>query len=417
MPPPPRASAQRQLELLVAARDLAVELAPQRLLAAPRRSRATRARPPRRRSSPVISRRMSRRSATQRSTGSAGAPSASASASASGGSRASSAWSSDGAAQRRRAARPPARGAVRAARAARRRARPRVRCEVGRAKASASGVRRDQRGQAGQDAVGAGLGARRARRAPPARLGVAARGWSARSMPRLAHPRDARPGASFSAQQVQQLVADTRARRPCAARRPRRLARQALGVGVHAEAQPGLVAHGAQQARGVVDEAAVVQHPHDARLQVGRAAVRVVQVPEVVAREPDGHRVDREVAPAPGPRPAPPAPPRAARPGSGRSRGGWRRGRRQVVRPHRRRAEALVLARPRRRAAPPASARPRARRPRPPGRGRRRAPAQQVAHRAADEVGRRQPVEGGQAAGHRRAARGPARGVFVTGTV
>jgi hypothetical protein len=72
----------------------------------------------------------------------------------------------------------------------------------------------------------------------------------------------------------------------------------ALAVLVHVEAEPRLVADGAQQPGRVIEERVGVKDAHDARLQIREAAIGVVQVPEVVAEQGDGHRVDREVAAA-----------------------------------------------------------------------------------------------------------------------
>ncbi len=59
-------------------------------------------------------------------------------------------------------------------------------------------------------------------------------------------------------------------------------------------AEPRLVAERAQQPRRVVDEACVVEHANHARLEVGLAAVGIVQR---VVGDCHRHRVDREVAP------------------------------------------------------------------------------------------------------------------------
>jgi hypothetical protein len=78
----------------------------------------------------------------------------------------------------------------------------------------------------------------------------------------------------------------------------RRLAGALLGVGVEGEAEPRLVAHAAQESGGIVEEAHLVEDAQKPRLQVAATAEGVVQVAEVLAREPDGHGVDGEVAAA-----------------------------------------------------------------------------------------------------------------------
>ena len=92
-----------------------------------------------------------------------------------------------------------------------------------------------------------------------------------------------------------ELVADADARQGAERLALDRGDREPLGVGLHREAQPRLVAQRPQQARGVVDEARVVKHAHVAGLQVGHAVVGVVEMAQVVAGQADRHRVDREV--------------------------------------------------------------------------------------------------------------------------
>jgi hypothetical protein len=68
------------------------------------------------------------------------------------------------------------------------------------------------------------------------------------------------------------------------------------GIVVHAEAVAVLVADRAEDARGVVDERAVVKDADAPRLEVDAPAERVDELADGGALERDGHRVDREVA-------------------------------------------------------------------------------------------------------------------------
>ncbi len=111
----------------------------------------------------------------------------------------------------------------------------------------------------------------------------------------LAHPLD-RPPHLRLAEQLHEIGPDPLAGDGRQRVRGHRLARQALGLRLEPELEPGRVADGAQEARGVVEEAAVVEHADEPGLEVGEAAERVVQVPEVVPGEPDGERVHGEVA-------------------------------------------------------------------------------------------------------------------------
>ena len=113
----------------------------------------------------------------------------------------------------------------------------------------------------------------------------------------VAHPLDPR-GRVGLAQQVHELVADAGAGHGREGVGRHRLSGQALGLRIELEPEPGRVAHRAQQARGVVLEAALVEHAHDALLQVGDAPARVVQMAEVVPGQAQRHRVDGEVAAA-----------------------------------------------------------------------------------------------------------------------
>jgi hypothetical protein len=70
-------------------------------------------------------------------------------------------------------------------------------------------------------------------------------------------------------------------------------AHQLGGVRLDGEAEAGRQAGGAEDARGVVGEAAVVQHPHDALLEVLLAARRVVHG---AVDQVEGDGVDGEVA-------------------------------------------------------------------------------------------------------------------------
>jgi hypothetical protein len=208
----------------------------------------------------------------------------------------------------------------------------------------------------------------------------------------VAHPLDPTRRIRL-AQQVHELVADAGAGDGRERLGGHGLPREALRLGVELEAEPGGVADCTQQPGRVVEEAAVVEHADRGHRHVGHAAAGVVEVADVVAGEPDRHRVDREVA---------------AREVLGERRGRYPRqlaGRvvgllpraREVVGPDRghdgRRAEALVLPRL---APKPVGDR---------ARGRasialdgdvhvvRVGPAQEVAHGAADEIGRRKPLE------------------------
>ena len=88
---------------------------------------------------------------------------------------------------------------------------------------------------------------------------------------------------------VQQLVAQAGGGEVADQPRLDRAARQRQRVAVHAEAEPRLVADRPQQARRVLDEAEVVQHPHGLLAQVAEAAEEVVggaQVLGLAARSP-----------------------------------------------------------------------------------------------------------------------------------
>ena len=207
---------QRGLELVLAARDEPVELAPQRLLerAAERGPSGT---PAASRSAPAISSRTPRRSVTQRRIGSDGAPSASASASASGGSPPSRSRSSEGACSRSRAA--PARSAARPARRAQTASRSRAsRCRPATHRSSSARGPLDQRRQRRQAAVGADRHRPERRRGDQLGVGIERRVERAVDA-ELAHALDRR-GRLVLGQQVHQLVR-TRAPRPSTAR-PRR---------------------------------------------------------------------------------------------------------------------------------------------------------------------------------------------------
>jgi hypothetical protein len=70
---------------------------------------------------------------------------------------------------------------------------------------------------------------------------------------------------------------------------------QLEGEAVHVEPVAVLVADGAEDARGVLDEGQVVQHPHDAAAEVALAAVGVEQQTELGWEQRHGHGVDGEV--------------------------------------------------------------------------------------------------------------------------
>ena len=75
-------------------------------------------------------------------------------------------------------------------------------------------------------------------------------------------------------------------------------AREPFGVGVHAEAEPVLVADRPEDAGRVVDEGEVVEHADRARLEVSATAEGIDESAEVLALKRSGHRVDREVTAA-----------------------------------------------------------------------------------------------------------------------
>ena len=106
-----------------------------------------------------------------------------------------------------------------------------------------------------------------------------------------------RGGRVELAQKIHQLVPDPGARHGREGVARRGLASETLRLRVEREAQPHRIAHRPQETGGIVEEAAFVQHSHEASVHVGQAAGRVVEVTEVVAREAHRHGVDREVAP------------------------------------------------------------------------------------------------------------------------
>ena len=98
-------------------------------------------------------------------------------------------------------------------------------------------------------------------------------------------------------EEVEQLVAHPLSGHGCGGALRGGLAREPLGVRVHGEAEPRLVANGAEEPGGVVDEAPVVEHTDPPGLEVLLSAVGVVQLAEIVPGQPDRHRVHREVPP------------------------------------------------------------------------------------------------------------------------
>ncbi len=74
-----------------------------------------------------------------------------------------------------------------------------------------------------------------------------------------------------------------------------RLRGQLGGMGLDLETQPGAVAGQAQQAGGVVDEAALVQNPEQPCLEVGEGVVEGDQLAGPLAGQGDRDRVDGEV--------------------------------------------------------------------------------------------------------------------------
>ena len=98
-------------------------------------------------------------------------------------------------------------------------------------------------------------------------------------------------------EQEDELVAQPRRREVADEAHLDGAARELRGVLVHAEPVPVLVPDRAKDPRRVVDEREVVQDADHAGVEVGPAAERVDEPPEVVALERDRHRVDREVAP------------------------------------------------------------------------------------------------------------------------
>ena len=168
--------------------------------------------------------------------------------------------------------------------------------QVGEPQVELLGRALDQRGERAHPAVGADR--RRAERRRGHQIGVGVEVGMERGVDlEVAHQLD--PGRRVRlAEQVHQLVADPRSGDGGERIAGDRLARQPLGLRLEREAEPRGVAHRAQEPGGIVEEAAVVHHADRLRVEVAEPAVRVVQVPEVVAREPDRHRVHGEVAAA-----------------------------------------------------------------------------------------------------------------------
>ena len=173
----------------------------------------------------------------------------------------SSAWSADGGARAARSA-VTSRGATRAA------ARDRV--AVARPSGSSATHRSSSCGSADTSAasaashpVGADRRPRRAPPTPPAPGSASSAGCSAvvDARARAAAPPPRRPRARASRSSSSSR---TRAPETVASASRDRLAREPLGLGVHPEAEARLVAHAAQEPGRVVDEAPVVEHAHEA---------------------------------------------------------------------------------------------------------------------------------------------------------
>ena len=111
----------------------------------------------------------------------------------------------------------------------------------------------------------------------------------------LGEPEDRRSGVALL-EQRDELVPQPGRREVADEPHLDRSARQALGVVVHPEPVPALVADRAEDPGRVVDEREVVEDADRLRLQVAPPAERVDQPPEVLALQGHGHRVDREVA-------------------------------------------------------------------------------------------------------------------------
>ena len=71
---------------------------------------------------------------------------------------------------------------------------------------------------------------------------------------------------------------------------------QPAGVRLDLEAEPARVAHGPQDARGVVDEAAGAQRADEPGAEVGSAVVGIEQVSPIALAEAGRHRVDGKIA-------------------------------------------------------------------------------------------------------------------------
>ena len=97
-------------------------------------------------------------------------------------------------------------------------------------------------------------------------------------------------------EQADELVAQPRRREVADEVHGAAGARQVERVLVHAQTVAALVADGAQDARGVLDEAQVVQHDDAPRVQVLAAAEVVEEVAEGLGLERHRHGVDGEVA-------------------------------------------------------------------------------------------------------------------------
>ena len=232
----------------------------------------------------------------QRSTGSAGACSARARASASGGSRRSSRASSEGRCSRSRSS-SASRGATRAARE------HGVALAGGQAQVRQPEVELLGGARSRAQPARPARGRRRSSTAPSAAEATssgsaASSGWSARSMPsacsrstaeRTPRLRPAGPSARRA----------PAARRRCRARRRRRPRGPGRSVsGSMREPEPRLVAQRAQQARGVVEEAARRAAPAALRpSRSPRPPWGSCRWPRSSPDQPDGHRVHREVAP------------------------------------------------------------------------------------------------------------------------
>ena len=233
---------------------------------------------------------------------------------------------------------------------------------LARARACAPPRRRSPRGR-GRAAATRGAGASAAPRASRrcAARSSSARRTSARVCASDAQPAvDGRPHAELLGaaqgevhlllvEQAHELVAQARRGEVADEVHGAAGARQVERVLVHAQPVAALVADRAQDARGVLDEAQVVEHDDAAGLQVVAAAEVVEEVAEGLGLERHRHGVDGEVAAREVAADAGVLDLGQGAPGTRRTRRAWRRRRRAAARRRRRRDDhgrAELLVRP-----------------------------------------------------------------------